>query len=731
MKIKDSIDKVFVKQSARAGLMLIIVAAITLEATSVVQYLFSQKGIREEATQRAETQLEATKLKIVDIIDQTETAVRNSAWLAQWALAIPDSLWAVSRRMVETNRVIVGSTVALVPGYDKRHPLFSPYCFQAPGEDGIRVSTLATPEYDYPSQEWFTKPVELDAPYWSEPYVDVGGGDILMTTYSVPIHDINGKIAAVLTADISLDWLTELVGNVKVYPEAFSMLVSRSGRIMVCPAESLVMRSTIHEAAASLGDTALFSDLNRSMLAGESGSRVIRYKKSNTHVFFSPVEKTGWSMSIMIPDEQIFGNLRRVGRFVALLQILGLLLLAVILNAVFKNQLKLKEVSEKKEKMENELHIARSIQMAMIPKIFPPFPERHDLDMSATIVPAKEVGGDLYDFYIRDGKLLFCIGDVSGKGVPASLVMAVTRSLFRSLSAHENSPRNIITAMNDSMSQGNDSNMFVTFFLGILDLESGNLRYCNAGHNAPRILSDKIATLPVEANLPLGIMHGMEFKEQEVCLSHDDAIFLYTDGLTEAENKNHELFGEERMEEVLHTRRNSQEHLDAMKEAVRKFVGDAPQSDDLTALFIHYLGNPEEQCQERHLVLHNDVQQIPQLADFVETIASEKHLDQSLAMSLNLALEEAVTNVIMYAYPEGSDGLVDIEAILRPESLDFIITDSGIPFDPTSKADADITLGVEERGIGGLGIFLVRNIMDSVSYSREDGKNILKMTKKI
>ena len=731
MKLKETYNKLLAKQSARAGLLLVLAAAITLEATGIVQYLFSRKGIREEATQRAESQLEATKLKIINIIDQAEAAVRNSMWLAQWALAVPDSLYAVSRRIVENNPAIVGSTIALVPGYDSRHPLFSPYCFQAPGEKAIKVSSLATEGYNYPEQEWFTKPLELKAGYWSEPYIDVGGGDILMTTYSVPLYDSNGRIAGVLTADISLDWLTDLVGNVQVYPNAYSMMISRSGQIMVCPAESLVMRRTAQQVIADMDDTSAFAGVNRSMLAGESGKAVVRYNKSTTHVFYAPVEKTGWSMSIMVPDSEIYGNIRKMGLVVKLLQLLGLLMLILILRSVIKNLLKYGELNERKERIESELHIASGIQMSMIPKIFPPFPERKDLDMSAAIVPAKEVGGDLYDFYIRDEKLFFCIGDVSGKGVPASLVMAVTRSLFRTVSAHESSPQRIISTMNDSMSEVNESNMFVTFFVGILDLTNGHLRYCNAGHNAPIILTDTKRPLPVEANLPLGVLNGFCFKDQETYMNYDDAIFLYTDGLTEAENTNHELFGEDRMKKVLSTRRPSDGQMSAMKEAVREFVGDAPQSDDLTMLFIHFLPEDETFKTDRHLILHNDIQQIPQLAEFVETIASEKKLDQATAMNLNLALEEAVTNVIMYAYPEGSDGLVDIEAIIRKDSLEFIISDNGVPFDPTAAPEADITLGAEERRIGGLGIFLVRNIMDSVSYARNDGKNILSMTKKI
>ncbi|MBQ9410101.1 MAG: SpoIIE family protein phosphatase, partial [Bacteroidales bacterium] len=328
-------------------------------------------------------------------------------------------------------------------------------------------------------------------------------------------------------------------------------------------------------------------------------------------------------------------------------------------------------------------------------------------------------------------KLFFCIGDVSGKGVPASLFMAVTRSLFRSISNHEHSPAKIVTAMNNSLSESNEASMFVTFFCGVIDMTTGHMRYCNAGHNAPITLTDHIAELPVDPNIPLGITPGFEFTEQEADIHYDDAIFLYTDGVTEAENVNHELFGEERMIQVLHTRRPASEQMACVAEAVKEFRGEAPQSDDITVLFVHYLGRSVTADIEIKLPLENDISQIPLLEGFMEEIRSAKNLDGGLTMSLNLAIEEAVTNVMMYAYPDGEKGVVNLKAVLKDSSIVFVLTDGGIAFDPTTAPEADTSLGVEERAIGGLGIHLVRNIMDEVKYRREDGMNILTMIKNI
>ena len=726
-KLKKTFDELFLKRSLKTGLLVVIVAAITLVGTWFIQFLFSVRGLQEEASKRAETQLVATRNEIMDVINQVETAVRNSVWIAEWCLDYPDSIPRISERLVQDNPVILGSTMAFVPGRDPQHPLFAPYVYR--DGDTLVFQSLATPEYDYPAQEWFRVPVEQDSEYWSEPYIDTGGGEVLMTTFSRPIKDRKGNIAAILTADLYLDWLTDLMENIQIYPNARSMMVSRTGHFMVSETRELVKQQTIQEVVGRIRDQEDFKELRLAMLAGESGSRILTYEGKKSHVFYAPIERTGWSMCIAIPEEDIFGGVRRLSWLINLLQLLGLVMLGVILRSFAKNQFKYKELELKRDRIQSELHIAREIQMSMVPNVFPPYPERSDLDMAATIVPAKEVGGDLYDFFIRDEKLFFCIGDVSGKGIPASLVMAVTRTAFRTVSAHEDRPEVIVKEMNNRLSDKNDNDMFVTFFCGVLDLANGHLTYCNAGHNPPLILTDAIRPLPVQPNIPLGILQGMDFARQETAFNYDDAIFLYTDGLTEAENATHEQFGEDRMQEALHGRKSAIDHLASIQATVAAFVNGAPQSDDLTMLFIHYLGQREPYS--RHLVLHNDLRQLPLLSAFIDEVAKEKGLDRSVADSLNLVLEEAVVNIINYAYPEGVDGTMEIDVSEKANLLTINLIDRGQVFDPTAREEVDITAGVEERPIGGLGIHLIRTIMDHVEYERKDGKNILTMNKRI
>ena len=392
----------------------------------------------------------------------------------------------------------------------------------------------------------------------------------------------------------------------------------------------------------------------------------------------------------------------------------------------------LKKTTAQKASIESDLRIASGIQMAMLPKGYPPYPERDDIDIYGQLVSAKEVGGDLFDFFMRDEKLFFCIGDVSGKGVPASLVMAVTRTLFRSVAAHEALPDRIVTDMNETMAANNESDMFVTLFVGVLDMLSGRMRYCNAGHDAPILVGSGAGLLACDSNIPVGVMQDWKYTPQETTIDPGTTIFLYTDGLTEAENKDHAQFQEKRILDVIRqTPHAPKQIIEAMTQAVHQFVGDADQSDDLTMLALQYKHQQPDIYYQRSLTLPNDVQTIPKLSGFVETVCEASNLDMDTCMQMNLAIEEAVVNVMNYAYPKGVKGMVNIDATISSKGLKFVISDNGKPFDPTAKAEVDTSLSAEERGIGGLGIHLIRQIMDGINYEYIDGRNVLTLLKVI
>jgi sigma-B regulation protein RsbU (phosphoserine phosphatase) len=701
-----------------------------------VQYYYAKEGIRQEVEHRAESELKAKSLEIRNVMNVVEVAVENMAWAVELRLSQPDSMVAVTQKLLADNEYIVGSAVAFEPNYYKnKGRQFSPYTYK---HDGTTTSKqLGTDQYDYHSMEWYTAPMESGHGYWSEPYFDEGGGEMMMSTYSLPIHDAAGRCVAIFTADVSLDWLSEIINARHIYPSSYNLLLSRKGQIMACPEDSLVMRQSIRQATAGMADTTV-EYINRQMMAGRSGQATVTDDKgSKNYVFYAQMDgDTGWSMAVVCADHEIYHSLRWMAVNVTILMLVGLILLAYIIWRAARNARHLQAVNAEKERIGSELHIASAIQMGMLPKIFPTYPDRDDVQLYGSLTPAKEVGGDLFDFFIRDEKLFFCIGDVSGKGVPASLVMAVTRSLFRSVSAHESMPDRIVSSMNESMADMNETNMFVTLFLGVLDLPTGRMRYCNAGHDAPLLIGDGVGTLPVESNIPVAVMSGWKFVSQEAQIFTGTTIFLFTDGLTEAENAGHAQFRMERVEETARQALAAQEQVPKqiiqwMGDAVHQFVGDAEQSDDLTMLAIQYIKQQRDIKLRKAIVLPNDTKEVPRLATFVDEVCEAVGFDATTTMQMNLAIEEAVVNVMEYAYPPGIRGDVSIEAQSNDVRLKFTITDSGSPFDPTVKADADTTLKAEDRPIGGLGIHLVRQLMDSINYERIDGQNILTLRKKL
>ena len=388
----------------------------------------------------------------------------------------------------------------------------------------------------------------------------------------------------------------------------------------------------------------------------------------------------------------------------------------------------LRTTTANKERIDSELRIARNIQMDMIPKDFPPFPNRNDIELYAILKPAKEIGGDLYDYFIKDEKLYFIVGDVSGKGVPASLIMAVTCRLFRTIALQNDNPKVIATVLNKILSYNNDSNMFCTAFIGVLNLQTEELHYCNAGHNAPISISKQSCKLDVIPNLPLGLFDDFTFQEQCCKVEHGSALLLYTDGITEAENRDNKLYTDEHLIAKLNnvSDKSAEEIVKLITNDVAVFSGEAEQSDDITVLCIKY-----NKPLTHTIVFNNDINDIGKLPEFLEKLAATTSISDEISFKINLALEEAIVNVMQYAYPEGTKGVITLKATVSTTNIEFVLTDNGQEFDPTTIANADTSLSAEEREIGGLGIYLTRQIMDSVEYKRIENQNILILKKTI
>ena len=640
MKLQEMIRTIRSSFSLRMTAYIMLVAATVFLLSFMAIFQSARKFVRTEAIERAQVVLDNTVLQIDYVLNTVETAVHNMAWLVEGKLDNPDYMYEITRQMLRSNPHVVGCAIAFEPSFfPEKGVRFSPYAYRS--EKGIENKQLGTEDYEYHYMDWYLVPKLLNKPYWSEPYYDEGGANLVMTTYSYPMYDKDGKLYAIFTADISLEWFAEKVNEVKPYPNSFNMMIGRGGTYLVHQQKEVILNETFFAKALLEGD-AKTVEVGHKMVNGESGIASFEGDAEEYYLFYTPVKTTGWSVAVACLYSDVFASVDEMKLIVFGFSLIGLLLLAGVCYLTIrrltapltrfaysateiakgnfmatlpeiksKDEMKtlhesfgymqkslvdyideLKRTTASKERIESELRIARDIQMGMVPKIFPPFPERDDVDLYAKLIPAKEVGGDLYDFFIEGSKFYFIVGDVSGKGVPASLVMAVTCRLFRTVAAHFQTPAEIVTALNDALAESNESNMFCTFFIGILDLGSGHLLYCNAGHNAPVIVppSGEVKFMEVEANLPLGLFGGFPYLGQECTIVRGTSIFLYTDGVTEAENAEKALYSDERLLQQLDALRKESPRpmLDGILGDIERHVAGAEQSDDITIMCLHY-----------------------------------------------------------------------------------------------------------------------------------------------
>ena len=694
------------RRLSRLGVM--VLAAVLVEVISIAQYERVKAAMEEEMGVRARVVLGAMGADVGHMMELTEATLKENLWKVKQDLDHPDSSYVSLVYLVDDNPHVVGGFLAFVPDYyPSKGRLFEPYVKK--GNGTISISQLAGPGHDYTQNEFFRQALETRQSFWSDPYIYEADSVENLITYSVPVLDGKGDVAAVCGLDMDVSWLGDTLNARQPFPSSFGLLLTQEGMLVAGPPESRTPKAEVEAALEEIRQG-----------ADEATGKDMSIRR------FQMVREPHWQIVQVYRTREIFARIWKMRRQQVLLILLGLAILAFMIERFIRSESKLRKASEEQARISGELAVAQRIQREMLPTSFPSF-------VYGSLEPAREVGGDLFDFFIRDGKLFFCIGDVAGKGVPSAMLMSVVHSLFRMVSRTEESPSKILSMLNGELCRGNDSNMFVTFFVGCLDLYSGELYYASAGHDKPFIIADEVSMMPAQSNLPLGVFPDTRFEEQKCSLSPGTTLLLYTDGLTESKNVERKQFGRERVVEVLNafvkSREQSPDRLVAsLSKAAHKFAGKAPQSDDLTVLVVQFA--PGELLHDQ-ISLVNIIDEVDRLNSFVKAFFGQLQLDGKTAAGLRLALEETVVNVINYAYPAHEQGTVTILADSDRKELRFTVIDSGKPFDPTTVLEADTTLDAQERPIGGLGILLTRKLMDSISYTRRNGQNVLSLTKVI
>lgn len=651
------------------------------------------------------------------------------------------------------------------------------YCYYIfRGKDNILRfdESFKSDEYDYHNQGWYKEIKNNVTPEhniaWSLPYYENIGSESMMITIGSGIYH-NGKLIGISTVDWDIANVFVDLMNMKPIEHGFQMYAKRN---------------TIKNSFAMLGNLdrnyiIVSNDpyIDNREVIGEKLESLSWYQprlyeqtyinyQGKKYVPFVKHLRDGLLLIMCIPKSEMFPDVNRFSLLMLIiLTIMGLIIPALLylsLNRQIINPIEklmkiahkigkgedieiklekpeefaklastidkmtknIKSITTEREKINSELSIAKAIQSSSLPNIFPPFPNNKEFSIYASMEAAKEVGGDFYDFYFRDeNNFMFLIADVSGKGIPAALFMMTGKTLINNMSQMNYTPKELIKEINNKICATNKQGLFITMLAGIVDIKTGNMSLINCGHNQPLIKrkNGEYEYLSLDSNMVLGIFENTEFEIYETQLNGGDILFTYTDGITEAVNNNDEMFGEKRLKNSLNSHKDIkdvQQISDEIKKDLKGFTKDATQSDDITMLVFKYENGCNEKVFRADAILDN----YKPFYSWLQGICEDWKIDSKLSNMIEMCGEEIFANIIFYAYPE-SNGTIEAKISKTDDEITLIFEDFGIEYNPLEKPDPDITLPPEDRKLGGLGIYMVKQMAKNIIYERTDGKNLL------
>jgi phosphoserine phosphatase RsbU/P len=638
------------RHSLRGRLLLwtVVLTGAILSALVLVNYLNFRARLEDEAGRRATYLAESAANEIDARLVKVEVVIEGLARLFE-TRSVHTSFAAWRSLQTDTLRAhpeIQGLGLVLLPEYAPRDwPQASPYAFRA--ADG--TITLDSDDESYVAEDWFVLPRYLQHPVWSDPYHDPDAG--FMVSYSIPLWTTVGGervFVGVAIADVAIDWLDELIAKLPLGERGYGVLINRSGTFISHPQREFVLNESIFSIAEETGNEAM-RRVGQKLISGRPG--LVHWlsgpEKEETWLAWQPLRGTEWTAVTVVSKAELYADLIRLSQSAMGLGAAGLVLLLLViwfiarsitrpvqalndavgtlaggdLDARLPDPVGRDEVAQltrafrgmrdslkhyiadlavttaARERMQAELNVARDIQMDLLPKSFAACRQRTDLDLFAIMEPALEVGGDFYDFFfIDDDRLLVAVADVSGKGVPAALFMAVTRSFLRAEFKADADPGRVLSRVNEALLESNPSLMFVTLFCGVLRLSDGLFDYANAGHNPPLIkrADGRLESIAARSGPAVGPLRGATYTTRQLSLAVGDGLLLYTDGVTEAMDGASQLYGEQRLADFYggQTLADCRSTLNGLLADIRQYAAGAEQSDDITLLMVRRLAPP-------------------------------------------------------------------------------------------------------------------------------------------
>ena len=628
--------------------MLTVLATMLASLTLVFSIVYY--GVKAETRGRYQTIMKLVSEKLENILSHEEVCARNVFAEIPNRLESPETVLRALENEMRLNSYIDGYFVAFEPGYFPQYE----YWFEAYlHRNDLHARNIGSSKHDYFQRDWYKRGKNEEDGYWTDPYFDDWSEKDIVCTFAMPLYDRMGRKVGVCGADMSLKWLVKELNtiNEKSYNTGLvnihlssdfifhTFIITNKGTYVAHPDEKRVMQENVMS-YIDQNDEEAVNAVNE-MMAQKHGIASMTIDGNYSTVYYMPIKSTDWEIAIAVPKKTFWLPAIFVLTLLIVVTLVGLWLVykfsrstihqavkplsalsksanevskgnfdtplpeltyrdeigdlrdsfASMQTSLAKYVIDMKQKAAQEAALNNELEVARNIQMSMVPREFPPYPQRDDIDIYGYLEPAKSIGGDLYDFFIRDEKLFFCIGDVSGKGIPAALVQSATHFMFRIMSQREDDPSRIVSNINDVFAAENDSSMFCTFFLGVLDLKTHVLEYCNAGHELPILVTSEATEIRVKPNIAMGLYMERQYRKEQIELPSGSVLILYTDGLKEAIDSTEECYGRERIltslqRVIIKGATEPSDYIRQLVNDVTLYVGDMPQADDLTMLAI-------------------------------------------------------------------------------------------------------------------------------------------------
>ena len=775
------------KNSLTTRMILWVTMSVTaiFTAISSYDYWFTSNLLNLQLRQLAELEVSASETKASDMLDRLQHQADLTAALVTQISPSQNKLESMIATAMQQNEAAYGMAIVVDPNTTPKtdHTSYASYFFR--NEENLNFVNLANESYNFRQKDWYLQAQQLESPQWTEPYFDEGAGDVLMSTYLVPVKRVDGF--TLITIDLALSTLQKMLANMEDKQDMSIYAMTPGGHIISGNDESLMLQQLYEIGMRAKNTPPWFHTLIEEIKNRKSGSFSTYCQKmqEDCWISYAPLGDTQWTMLVSYSHTSLTAQLNTYSIHRALQMALGIMLLILVIWAITRRQfLPLKELdkatqafakgkldytlpaaprndeigsltqsfshmqvslqehikelqqeTKQRERINSELRTANEIQQSLLPSDNEINNKALGIQLSAYLQPARAVGGDLYYYHIQNEQQLhgpqllrFVIGDVSDKGVAAAIFMARVVTAIRAIGEQVADPADLLTQLNHQLVEDNDACMFVTLLAGTLDLHSGELKIASAGHPMPFYLHEKSNKMPLvkqitQFNGPALGLYGYQFESLKMTIEPNSYLFTYTDGLDEATNMHSELYGEDNIIKNLKANfpSSASELISNTLSAINQFTGDAEPADDLTLLAIHWEG--VKKVHTREITIKSRQEELEQVNTALNEFLVEHHLPESLLLELQLIAEEIMVNTINYGYAGRVDETISVLISHNKSHITMTFVDQAKAFNPLELGEARLGMPEAEGAVGGLGVHLVKEMCDACSYEYVAGEN--------